>query len=338
MARTTPSLASKPQPAAAGFAAAFLTTVAVLLLATALLTLWRDPFWVLRDAPPWTKAGLGRNRLLDTRMRQVKPLQIARIRPATLLLGSSVVYRGLDPLSLAGKAPGPVYNAGLSSLMASELPAVAALARASGQVRQVVLGLDYYMFTRLPPPPALDPALATAAGRFAALLELTFNSDAPSLLLPRRRVPIEPGFWRGDGFKTTPDFDATLTRKVAAAQEIAALAYEPEHLAALAEAFRLLRDARLSAYLSPVSRPQLALLEAGGRLPEFRRWRGDVAALAAGHGVRLLDLATEHPFDDFDPDKGSSRFWIDNVHFKPEVGRWVLARLGLGSGAIAPSP
>lgn len=338
MPRATPSISLKPEPAAAGFAAAFLTTVAALLLATALLTLWRDPFWVLREAPPWTKAGLGQSRLLDTRMRQVKPLQIARIRPATLLLGSSVVYRGLDPLDLARRGPGPVYNAGLSSLMASELPALAALARASGQMRQVVLGLDYYMFTRLPPPPALDPALATAAGRFGTLLKLTFNSDAPRLLLSGRRVPIEPGFWRGDGFKTTPDFEPALTRKVAAAQEIAALAYEPEQLAGLAEAFRLLRDAGLSAYLSPVSRPQLALLEAGGRLPEFRRWRSDVAALAAGHGVRFVDLATAHPFDDFDSDKGSSRFWIDNVHFKPEVGRWVLARLGLVSGAIAPAP
>lgn len=339
MPRATPAIGPKPEPAAAGFATAFLVTVAGLLLLTAALTLWRDPFWVFRAAPPWTKAGLGESRLLDTRMRQVKPLQIARIRPATLLIGSSVSYRGLDPADLAESVPRPAYNAGLSSLMAEEFPAMAALARDVGNVRRVVLGLDYYMFTRFPPPPALSPALATPGGRLEALLELTFNSDAPEHLLGRRSR-TEPGSWRADGFKTTPDFDAALTRKVAAAQEIGAMAYEPGRLGALAEALRRLRGRELSLYLSPVSRPQLALLAAGGRLPEFERWRADVAALAAAWGVPLLDLATEHPFDDFDPEKGSSRFWIDNVHFKPEVGRWVLARLGLASAgpAVAPAP
>lgn len=335
----TSAIEPKPAPAATGFALAFVVTVASLLLLTAALTIWRDPFWVLREAPPWTKAGLGESRLLDTRMRQVKPLQLARIRPVTLLIGSSVVYRGLDPAALAENMPRPAYNAGLSSLMADELPAVAALARDLGSVRRVVLGLDYYMFTRFPPPPALSPALAAAGGRLQALLGLTFNSEAPEHLLGRRSR-TEPGLWRADGFKTTPDFDAALTRKVAAAQDIAAMAYEPGRLVALAEALRLLEGVELSLYLSPVSRPQLALLEAGGRLPEFERWRADVARLAAGRGVPLLDLATGHPFDDFDPEKGSSRFWIDNVHFKPEVGRWMLMRLGLASAgpAVAPRP
>ena len=339
MPRATPAIGPKPEPAAAGFTAMFLATVVCLLLLTAALTLWRDPFWIFRAAPPWTRAGLGESRLLDTRMRQVKPLQIARIRPATLLIGSSVTYRGIDPTDLAEKVPRPAYNAGLSSLMAEELPAMAALARDSGHVRRVVLGLDYYMFTRFPPPPALSPALATPAGRLEVLLKLTFNSDAPEHLLGRRSR-TEPGFWRADGFKTTPDFDAALTGKVAAAQEIAAMVYEPSRLGALAEALRLLRGREVSLYLSPVSRPQVALLAAGGRLPEFERWRADVAVLAAARGVSLLDLATEHPFDDFDPEKGSSRFWIDTVHFKPEVGRWVLARLGLASAgpAVAPHP
>ena len=72
--------------------------------------------------------------------------------------------------------------------------------------------------------------------------------------------------------------------------------------------------------------------------PQTTTPAADIAAVAARHGLTLHDLATGHPFDDFDPDKGSSRFWIDNVHFKPEVGRWVLAQLGLASGAVAPAP
>lgn len=336
--RGAPSSPQVKNRNAAGFGATFLLTVAGLLLLTLALTIWRDPFWILREAPPWTQAGLGESRLLDLEMRRVKPLQLARILPQTLLVGSSVVYRGLDPADLAGSSPSPVYNAGLSSLMAGELPVLAALALNVGSARRVVIGLDYYMFTALPPPPALRPELATATGRAEALLRMAFNSDAVANLLALSHRRTEPGAWRADGFKTTPDFDAGLTSRVAEAQDIAAMAYQPERLAGLSEALSMLRGLEVAVYLSPVSRPQLGLLGGGGRLPEFERWRADVAALVASHGLRFADLATDHPFDDFDPDKGSSRFWIDNVHFKPAVGRWVLARLASASVSRAVSP
>jgi hypothetical protein len=321
-----------------GFAATFVGIVAGVLLLTAAATLWRDPFWVFRTAPPWTRDGAGASRLLDTQMRRVKPLQIANLRPATLLVGSSVVYRGLDPRDLAPGLPQPAYNAGFSSLMAGELPVLAALARDVGSVRRVVIGLDYFMFTRFPPPPPLRAEVVSAAGRAEMRLKLMFNLETPENLRGKGQRRTEPGLWRRDGFKTTPDFDAELTRKVAAAQDIAAMAYEPERLAALDAAFSRLRGLDIVLYLSPVSAAQLALLAQGGRQPEFERWRADVTVVAGRYGLTLHDLATGHPFDDFDPEKGSSRFWVDNVHFKPEVGRWVLAQLGLASGTVAPAP
>ncbi|WP_186419441.1 hypothetical protein [Bosea sp. CS1GBMeth4] len=321
-----------------GFAATFAAAVAGVLLSTAAATVWRDPFWIFRAAPPWTQDGAGASRLLDTQMRRVKPLQIAGLRPGTLLIGSSVVYRGLDPRDLEPGLPQPAYNAGLSSLMGEELPVLAALARDVGSIRRVVIGLDYFMFTRLVPPPPLRPEIASALGRAEMRLKLMFNSEAPENLLGGGQRRSEPGLWRSDGFKSTPDFDAALTRKVAAAQDIAAMAYEPGRLAALDAALGRLRGLDIALYLSPVSGAQLVLLAQGGRRAEFERWRADAAALARRHGFVLHDLSTGHPFTDFDPEMGSSRFWIDNVHFKPEVGRWVLARLGLASGAVAPAP
>lgn len=334
-----PSSAILDQPVRGrGFAATFAAVVTGVLLLTAAATLWRDPFWIFRTAPPWTRDGAGASRLLDTQMRQVKPLQIANLRPGTLLVGSSVTYRGLDPRDLRPELPQPAYNAGVSSLMAGELPVLAALARDVGSIRRVVIGLDYFMFSRMPPPPPLRPDLASRLGRAEMRLKLMFNSEALENLRGGGQRRTEPGFWRGDGFKTTPDFDAALTRKIAAVQDIAAMAYEPERLTALDAALGALRGLDIALYLSPISGTQLALLEQGGRRPELERWRMDIAAVTARHGLTLYDLATGHPFDDFDPEKGSSRFWIDNVHFKPEVGRWVLAQLGFASGAVAPAP
>ncbi|MCV9935795.1 hypothetical protein OIU35_05425 [Boseaceae bacterium BT-24-1] len=334
-----PSSAILDQPfRGRGFAVTFVAIVAGVLLLTAAATLWRDPFWVFRAAPPWTQGGAGASRLLDTQMRRIKPLQIANLRPGTLLVGSSVTYRGLDPRDLEPGLPQPAYNAGIASLMAAELPVLAALARDVGSVRRVVIGLDYYMFTRMPPPPPLRPDLASRLGRAEMRLKLMFNSDAPENLRGGGQRRTEPGLWRGDGFKITPDFDAALTRKIAAAQGVAAMVYEPSRLAAFDAALDRLRGLDVALYLSPVSGAQLALLAEGGRRPEFERWRMDIAAVTVRHGLTLYDLATGHPFDDFDPDKGSSRFWVDNVHFKPEVGHWVLAQLGLASGAVAPAP
>lgn len=334
-----PSSTNLDQPVRhSGFATIFVAVVAGVLLLTGAATLWRDPFWVFRATPPWTRDGAGASRLLDTQMRRVKPLQIANLRPGTLLVGSSVVYRGLDPRDLTSVLPQPVYNAGFSSLMADELPVLAALMRDVGSVRRVVIGLDYFMFTRLPPPSPLRPEVASRLGRTEMRLKLMFNSDTLENLRGGGQQRTEPGLWRGDGFKTTPDFDAALTRKVAAAQDIAAMEYEPRRLAAVDAVLDRLRGLDIAVYLSPVNGAQLALLEQGGRLREFERWRTDIAVVTGRHGLTLHDLATGHPFDDFDPYKGSSRFWIDNVHFKPEVGRWIFAQLGLASAPVAPAP
>ena len=166
--------ASPSSPAAGGFAFVFAATVVLVVGLLTLLTLWRDPYWVFRDAPPWTRDGVGASRLLDVEMRLIKPLQIARLKPRTLLIGSSVVYRGLDPRDVSAAA-GPVYNAGISALMARELPTLAALAVDVGSVRRVVLALDYFMFTAWPPPPPIERKLATASGRREALAAIVLN-------------------------------------------------------------------------------------------------------------------------------------------------------------------
>jgi hypothetical protein len=80
-----------------------------------------------------------------------------------------------------------------------------------------------------------------------------------------------------------------------------------------------------------MSSAQRALVSKGGRDAELAAWRRDVAGLLANHGLNLHDLIDSHPFYDFDSEKGSSRFWLDTVHFKPVVGRWVLVQLGLAT-------
>lgn len=314
--------------AASAFSRAFAATVALALGFLTVAGVWRDPYWVFRDDPPWTRNGGAASRLLDVEMRLVKLLQIARRKPETLLIGSSVVYRGVDPADV-GPAAGRVYNAGISALMAGEIPTLAALAADVGSVRHVVIELDYYMFTAMPAPAPIDPKLATAFGRAEATLSTILNPKALDNLFGRQFRRTEPGIWHADGYKATPDFDAELTRKITEAQDIAAMRYRPGDLAHLQRALDLLRDRRVTLVVSPMSGAQLRLVLEGGRGLELQAWRRDIAALAARNGIALHDLLSEHPFDDFDPERGSSRYWLDTLHFKPEVGRWLLGRIGI---------
>uniref|UniRef100_A0A9E7ZF48 Uncharacterized protein n=1 Tax=Bosea sp. NBC_00436 TaxID=2969620 RepID=A0A9E7ZF48_9HYPH len=323
---------------AKGFAAIFAATVMLIVGLLAGLAFWCDPYWVFRDNPPWTHGGVGMSRLLDVEMRLIKPLQIARLKPQTLLIGSSVVYRGLDPRDVSAVA-GQVYNAGLSALMARELPTLAALAVDVGGIRRVVIELDYFMFTAWPPPP-IDRKLATASGRREALVSTVLNPKAVDNLRGPRSLRTEPGLWHADGYKATPDFDAELVGRISREQNIAAMVYRPGDLSYLERALDLLQGRDITIVLSPVSAAQRQLVEAGGRGPELAAWRRDVAALAMRRSLPFHDFVSSHPFEDFDPAKASSRYWLDTLHFKPEVGRWLLGRIGLaahpaGAGATS---
>lgn len=323
-------LAALSRPAKSrGFATCFTVTVALAVGLLTALTLWRDPYWVFRDNPPWTRDGAGASRLLDVEMRLIKPLQIARLKPQTLLIGSSVVYRGLDPRDVS-TAAGQVYNAGFSALMARELPVLAALAVDVGSIRRVVIELDYFMFTAWPPPPPIERKLATASGRREALVSTVLNPKVIDNLSGSRSLRTEPGLWHVDGYKATPDFDAELVGKVTREQNIAAMVYRPDDLAYLERGLDLLRGCDVTIVLSPMSAAQRQLVLDGGRAAELAAWRKDIAALAARRALPFHDFVSDHPFEDFDPGKASSRHWLDTLHFKPEVGRWLLGRIALG--------
>jgi hypothetical protein len=126
-----------------------------------------------------------------------------------------------------------------------------------------------------------------------------------------------------------------VTRRIASEQDFAAMPYRPETLAFLDDALARLGGLDTRVYLTPMNAAQLALASAAGRGHEIARWREDVKSLVARHGVPCHDLLTAHPFGAFDPDRGSSESWLDNLHFKPVLGRWVLDAVDLGAPPAA---
>jgi hypothetical protein len=304
----------------------FFVGVASLLAGTFCgLCLWLDPLWIVRDSPPWVAYTKGANLSMDRYMRRAKPLRVFVRRPHTILLGSSVMYRGFDPVR-AGLPE--AYNLGISSLMAVELPTFARLIADSG-AKKVIIGLDYFMFSGLANIPQVDPRFNTRVGRVDLLSRSVLSLDHFSELSLTLKGKTEPGAWQVSGYKLTPSFSADITKAVDAAQHFDKMPYRPASLDHLRRALKTLSGIEVVVYLSPVSTAQKKRIALGGGEAEFARWRADIREEMRKNQAPFRDFSEDHPFDDFDPAHGSSRYWIDNLHIQPEFGQWILDQLAL---------
>jgi hypothetical protein len=332
--------AAKTEPArehkARGFAFTFAFAAIACFIALTAVSVWRDPYWVFRNNPAWLLQTGGANRLIDLEMRRAKPLRYASLKPAIVLVGSSTTYRGLDPADIESAA-GSRFNLGISALVAAELPVIAELIAGVPETRHVVIGLDYFMFTNFRAPPAVRPAVATAWSRTGEYFAAAVNTGALMGLSSHYLARAEPGAWRANGFKTTPDFAPLVATRVDAAQDVTTMVNRPTALADLAKTLAILKGREVKIYLSPLSKAQLARIGERGNLQGLARWRRDVAALASFHQAQLtdlVDLAHQQGLDDFDPAKGSSANWIDNLHYKPHVGKLVIDQVNITKAAV----
>src|SRR3954454_16296128 len=163
---------------------------------------WFDAYWIFRTHPPWLAITHGANRRIDRQTRRAKILQAMTRDYTVALIGSSTVYYGLDPDDADPALRGRIFNAGISALMADELPVVAGVVASRRGVDRATIGLDYYMFSRRGGAAPLDPGLATPSGRWSALLGSAISRQA----LERSRLEDveggeDPGQWTYRGFR-----------------------------------------------------------------------------------------------------------------------------------------
>lgn len=311
----------------------FFGLVTVSIVAIASWSLSVDPYWAFKVKPPWLDVTKGGNRLLDTEDRRAKPLQfLVRQVPDVVVIGSSVVYRGIDPQDMAIPRG---FNFGMSTLMSYELPVLARLIKMRSQPATVIIGLDYFAFTNFPMHVQVNPALSTYAGRINLLVSsvLSWRSlrGTGSEFI---KSTYEPGGWKSNGFRETPDRNSGYTVPNDRAQFENLLPFNPALVANLEQALGELRDRRVIVYLSPLSGAQRRLFDRKGLTGDLTRWRQAMALVSRSNSVEFHDLTDMSEFDDFEPNKGSSQYWYDNLHFKPAVGRLVLEKIGVAKPVL----
>lgn len=305
----------------AGFAAAAL---AIVVFVGAV-----DPYWLWRERVGWQF-----NAAFENRMRFVKSLHVLSRRPSTVLLGSSVVYRGLDPDDVARD---DVYNLGISSLRIREAEAYVRLLVRWTRPRAIVLGVDYFAFdANRTVEPGFDPTLPSAeyalkAG-FTAFLSASALRDA--WRLARRPVEDTDGTWHRNGFKLTR---ARTSEEVAEQLRMTAVFFsdtrlERAELAALERIIEITRAAgvRLVLFIPPYHGSWLRAAASAQPALDFATWADAVGELARRQGAELWDFARANPFADAAMGMGpESRWYLDPSHFSPALGRWILERIGL---------
>lgn len=172
----------------------FLVTL-VILLVVAATNYAADPYGIYASGAQ--QEPLERE-LFRTNVRLAKAHVISRLRPQALILGSSRVEVAI-PTEHPGWRYEPVYNAGLPNAGIREVLAYLKHAIAVGELKQVVLGLDFYQFN----PVLLEPRDGFRQCRLreprsywsTVRAELC---DIPALLLSRRAFEASIArFFRG---------------------------------------------------------------------------------------------------------------------------------------------
>jgi hypothetical protein len=270
-----------------------------------------------------------------------KAADVRRVRPATLLLGSSRVDLGIDPRHPALSKAGPAYNLALMGGSMGPLLAYYKHAlRLQPAPRRVVLGLDFFAFNRnMVPPPSFDPKRLerdrlNRADIVASLLTRDAVVDSFRTVAASRRDPQFRAFTQGMATDTymrqsarelgmPQRFSSSTDLYLNSSTRYADFVPSDEAIADLAEIVRLSREHNidLQLFIPPEHVVLQEALRVRGLWDEYWRWKEKVAALSPYWDFSGYNSITTEPID-----TGMSQYW-DASHFRKDVGDLILDRM-----------
>ncbi len=271
----------------------------------------------------------------------------------TVIVGTSRAEIGLDPLSpfFGGRK---VYNASLLGSTFYEVERALDLALSRGEVKLIVLSLDFFNF------------LVDMKG-IGDFYQSAFSGDAGAGRLTRlisidefqRSIATVKDNTRGRradytllGHKKDMDFNrpgkerrsfmAILRSSIIKKSFYSRVSYTPEPVALFKKAVKRARDSgvELKIFISPVHAFQLEIMRVSGAYSEFERWKRELTSILAeeastGPGkepLALWDFSGYNPVnsENFgaaeDPEVEMRWYW-EPSHYRSELGELILRRL-----------
>ncbi len=349
---------NRPESGGTLFCWLFLATLAACLACVCAFDIAVDPYDIF--ATPRIAGLNARKPAAATHQMMTKTYAADRVRPVTLLLGSSRVDVGLDPASSAFP-PGmrPVFNFGIGGqTYAGDLLALRE-ALAGGRLKYALLMVDFELALKDEPDlPAehvarakLTPNLRPNPGRawqrakdeFLATLTLGAFLDSLRTVVDQTN-PAAPDMAE-DGASSDAELRAHThddgvqalfaekdrddeARDAAGARYLAAHIGQVPSLREIASIVAFCRDhgIALTLIIPPMQASALAQWQRYGLSESFRAWKTGLVAIAGD--TPLWDFSASSPWTTENPRATSPPSWFwESLHFKRSLGELLLRRI-----------
>ena len=271
-------------------------------------------------------------------VRFVKPLQVEVRQPETVILGSSRALYGLDPKNFPH--PNRTYNFGIHALTATEMRGYGEHILSDTEARHMVIELGFYGFNgRQSATPDYDNAVLGRAAVLRALPIVLFSQEAigrsgRTITDSRRGARL---ITRSDGFAqfafdpAKDPVDKFLEVIDQFSHSNGLYASNPGIDRPMAQYRSLLAAAKAKgvdvvSFIGPEHASLLVVIDRNGLWPLYKAWIRGLAEISSDLGVPLWDFSGFNAYTTT-PMKDGYRAYFDASHFRPEIGRLMLARM-----------
>ena len=258
--------------------------------------------------------------------RLIKPLEVWRYQPRTVLLGTSRIHQGFDPAVLDGTSFGPAYNAAIPGATVKESAAnLEQFFRLDKNLRVVFVDLYLYSFAGSRPPPFEKSSfLETTSSLFLSAGSLldALRTVAFNVLERPRMAHIAPGgYWVAPhSFRTSFDQQTFLDAMMKYHHETPTMSFQSTAFAELDRIVDLCRrnDARLYLLIVPSYPWDDYRLLSMGDWPVLEHWLKRMSAYPNVISFSQYNEVLEEPPEQI------MTYWNDPFHFNTHMGRLML--------------
>lgn len=320
----------------------FLLVASVNLVLIALFNTFVDPYGVMNSP---TRVGFNKVKPeKNEHVRLFKAVEISRLKTKMIVLGSSRSEFGIDPKHPAFNDYQPAYNLAITGANMYETMRYFQHAIATQpNLKEIVLGIDFFMFNgyRDKKPGFRESRLGTTKltlqDAFEAMLSLNALTSSLDTINSNKRDPNAVGYFYPDGrrdakyyiqyiyqnkprevvFKTTlqdfltkPDFYKTYQLSSSRLNDLKTIIATCEQ-----------RGINLKIFISPSHATEWEAIRVAGLWLVFEQWKWEVANMAPIWDFSGYNSITTEPISN------KMKNYIDNSHYRKEVGDLVLNRM-----------
>lgn len=343
-----PILVTKTQSVSKGkkysrFTALFLLMASIPMISVGLFNVTIDPYGTFSS--PIGNFNHEKPRK-DNNDRLYKAADIIRIKPVTLILGSSRTKQSIDPEHHALKGKSPAYNLALNGANIYEVRRYLEHAIANQKdIKLVVLGVDFFMFNG-----ELDNQSSFSEKRlekrflsFGDIINNVFSLDTFGKSVETVEVSLDKQIVDRDygqnGFmynrnvndgKTETRFDGSIKTYF---EFHADYQFSEEYFNEFKKIVKLCqeRGIELKVFIPPAHATDNEAIRVTGQWQTFEEWK-----------KKMVEVVPVWDFSGYnsvvtEPIQARMRNYADNSHFTTRVGNWILDRIFLTNTETVPA-